>query len=95
MFVNEIKSARVSDLPESQTVAPEKVISAELETIWQKICAGLRRDMGAQIFGQWIKPIKLSVFDSDTGRKLGSGSLFRAFVDGVESASSGGLRSCY
>tara|TARA_R110000796_G_scaffold8843_42_gene29610 strand:- start:4437 stop:5882 length:1446 start_codon:yes stop_codon:yes gene_type:complete len=70
MFVNEIKSARVSDLPESQTVAPEKVISAELETIWQKICAGLRRDMGAQIFGQWIKPIKLSVFDSDTGSIL-------------------------
>ncbi|MGB5485556.1 chromosomal replication initiator protein DnaA [Parasphingorhabdus sp.] len=46
------------------------VVAADLETIWQKICAGLRRDMGAQIFGQWIKPIKLSVFDSDTGTML-------------------------
>ncbi len=70
MFVNEIKSARVNDLPESQSVASENIISAELETIWQKICAGLRRDMGAQIFGQWIKPIKLSIFDSDTGNIL-------------------------
>ncbi|WP_430416183.1 chromosomal replication initiator protein DnaA [Parasphingorhabdus sp.] len=36
--------------------------AADLDLIWQKICSGLRRDLGAQIFGQWIKPIKLSHF---------------------------------
>jgi chromosomal replication initiator protein len=70
MFVNEIVSERVTDPSENESAANENVISADLETIWQKICAGLRRDMGAQIFGQWIKPIKLSVFDTDTGIML-------------------------
>ena len=70
MFVNEIGTERVSRLPESESVATENVIASDLETVWQKICAGLRRDMGAQIFGQWIKPIKLSLFDSDTGTIL-------------------------
>ncbi len=70
MFVNEIVSGRVSSLSETESVATENTISADLETIWQKICAGLRRDLGAQIFGQWIKPIKLSVFDSNSGTML-------------------------
>ena len=34
---------------------------------WQTISSGLRRDMGAQIFGQWIRPIKLGVFDAEEG----------------------------
>ncbi|NVD28187.1 chromosomal replication initiator protein DnaA [Parasphingorhabdus flavimaris] len=63
-------SGRVSNLSETEAVANEDIISADLETIWQKICAGLRRDLGAQIFGQWIKPIKLSVFDSNNGTML-------------------------
>lgn len=70
MFVKEIVTERVNSLPESESVETGNVVAADLETIWQKICAGLRRDMGAQIFGQWIKPIKLSVFDSDTGTML-------------------------
>ncbi len=40
---------------------------SQLENIWQTICSGLRRDLGAQIFGQWIKPIRLSRFDSSNG----------------------------
>ena len=68
--MNEIVSGRVSSLSETEAVANEDIISADLETIWQKICAGLRRDLGAQIFGQWIKPIKLSVFDSNSGTML-------------------------
>ena len=68
--MNEIVSGRVSNLSETEAVANEDMISADLETIWQKICAGLRRDLGAQIFGQWIKPIKLSVFDSNSGTML-------------------------
>ncbi len=34
---------------------------------WQAIMGGLRRDMGAQIFSQWIRPIKLGGFDADAG----------------------------
>ena len=70
MFVNEIVSERVSSLSENASLANGDIISADLESIWQQICAGLRRDMGAQIFGQWIKPIKLSVFNSDSGTML-------------------------
>ena len=70
MFVNEIVSERVSSLSENASLANGDIISADLESIWQQICAGLRRDMGAQIFGQWIKPIRLSVFNSDSGTML-------------------------
>ncbi|MEH6789976.1 MAG: chromosomal replication initiator protein DnaA [Parasphingorhabdus sp.] len=45
----------------------ETAITSDLESIWLTICAGLRRDLGGQIFGQWIKPIRVSVFDLDTG----------------------------
>lgn len=42
-------------------------VAAALDGAWQTISAGLRRDLGAQIFGQWIKPIKLAQFDSVSG----------------------------
>lgn len=42
-------------------------VASQLTDTWQTICSGLRRDLGAQIFGQWIKPIKLARFDSDSG----------------------------
>ena len=67
MFVNEKMQGRETRLSAKSPVSGEIVISTDLETVWLKICAGLRRDLGAQIFGQWIKPIKLSAFDSDTG----------------------------
>ena len=58
---------RVGELLENETTIKENILPTDLEAIWQKICSGLRRDLGAQIFGQWIKPVKLSAFDSDTG----------------------------
>ena len=67
MFVNEKVQDRENRLPESGSVSGEVIISTDLEAVWLKICAGLRRDLGAQIFGQWIKPIRLSAFDPDTG----------------------------
>jgi chromosomal replication initiator protein len=67
MFVNEKVQDREDRLSTNNPVSGEIIISTDLETIWLKICAGLRRDLGAQIFGQWIKPIKLSAFDSDKG----------------------------
>jgi len=42
-------------------------VQSQLDRSWQTISAGLRRDLGAQIFGQWIKPIKLENFDPSSG----------------------------
>jgi len=41
--------------------------TGNLDEIWNKICANLRRDLGTQIHGQWIKPIKLDHFNIETG----------------------------
>ncbi|MEP3725348.1 MAG: DnaA N-terminal domain-containing protein, partial [Parasphingorhabdus sp.] len=65
--MNESVSDRIDGLPENESAISENIVSADLETIWQKICAGLRRDLGAQIFGQWIKPVQLTTFDPDSG----------------------------
>ncbi len=67
IFVNENVQEREVRLSANYPVSGEIVNSADLEAVWLKICAGLRRDLGAQIFGQWIKPIKLAVFDQDSG----------------------------
>lgn len=40
---------------------------AEIEADWEMIRQGLRRDLGTQIFGQWIRPIRLGDFDATTG----------------------------
>ncbi len=41
--------------------------SAAFSDSWRMICGGLRRDLGAHIYGQWIKPIRLGRFDSVSG----------------------------
>lgn len=46
----------------------EGALTEALENAWQTISAGLRRDLGAQIFGQWIRPMKLSRFEADAGQ---------------------------
>jgi chromosomal replication initiator protein len=43
------------------------VIDENIVTAWGKIRDGLRRDLGTQIFGQWIKTIELAGFDADSG----------------------------
>ncbi len=40
---------------------------AQLETDWQSISSGLRRDLGAQIYGQWIRSITLGDYCDLTG----------------------------
>ncbi|MGI9362931.1 MAG: chromosomal replication initiator protein DnaA [Parasphingorhabdus sp.] len=50
-----------------QTAESEEEVGIRLADTWHMICGGLRRDLGAQIFGQWIKPIALSRFDSVSG----------------------------
>ncbi len=42
-------------------------VSVELESDWQTISSGLRRDLGAQIYGQWIRSISLGDFCDLTG----------------------------
>lgn len=53
--------------PSVSDPSDNRALEIQLEDVWQTICAGLRRDLGAQIFGQWIKPITLSTFDPESG----------------------------
>jgi chromosomal replication initiator protein len=41
--------------------------NANLENDWQAISSGLRRDLGAQVYGQWIRSIVLGNFCDLTG----------------------------
>lgn len=41
----------------------EKDVDLGLDQLWHQVREGMRRDLGAQIFGQWIKPIELGNFD--------------------------------
>ena len=34
---------------------------------WSDICVGLRKDLGQQLYGQWIRPIELGNFCRETG----------------------------
>ena len=43
-------------------------VREEVEADWAIIRSGLRRDLGSQIFGQWIRPIRLGAFDAATGQ---------------------------
>jgi chromosomal replication initiator protein len=42
-------------------------VIVQLESDWQTISSGLRRDLGAQIYGQWIRSISLGDFCDLTG----------------------------
>ena len=39
----------------------------DLAADWSDISQGLRKDLGQQLFGQWIKPIQLGTFCKETG----------------------------
>ena len=39
----------------------------DLAADWGDIVQGLRKDLGQQIFSQWIRPIQLGSFCKDTG----------------------------
>ncbi len=39
----------------------------DLAADWSDISAGLRKDLGQQLYGQWIKPIQLGSFCKETG----------------------------
>jgi len=41
--------------------------SEALGAAWALICSGLKRDLGAQLYGQWIKPARLGSFCAMTG----------------------------
>ncbi len=41
---------------------------ANLAAAWEKVRTGLRRDLGHQIYGQWIKPITLAEYNSQNGQ---------------------------
>ncbi len=47
---------------------PEDQDAVNLAADWSDISAGLRKDLGHQLFSQWIKPIQLGGIDAETGR---------------------------
>ena len=47
---------------------PEDHEAINLAADWSDISAGLRKDLGHQLFSQWIKPIQLGGIDDETGR---------------------------
>ncbi|MDT0575765.1 chromosomal replication initiator protein DnaA [Croceicoccus sp. F390] len=40
---------------------------ADLQADWADICTGLRKDLGQQVYSQWIKPVRLGALCPDTG----------------------------
>lgn len=47
--------------------ASHRILPADLESDWRVISSGLRRDLGAQIYGQWIRSIGLGDYCELTG----------------------------
>src|ERR1700745_2762195 len=45
----------------------EDTEAADLAADWSDICVGLRKDLGHQLFQQWIKPIELGGLCKETG----------------------------
>ena len=45
----------------------EEQDALDLAADWSDISTGLRKDLGQQLFGQWIKPIQLGSFCKETG----------------------------
>jgi chromosomal replication initiator protein len=39
----------------------------DLAADWADICQGLKKDLGQQLFNQWIRPIQLGAFNKDSG----------------------------
>lgn len=58
-LVSERALHRVHDIADASSMA--------FADSWRMISNGLRRDLGAHIYGQWIKPIRLGQFDAASG----------------------------
>ena len=57
----------VSQNNPGQSAEGNSALMARLDSDWQTISSGLRRDLGAQIYGQWIRSITLGDFCDLTG----------------------------
>jgi len=47
--------------------APEDQDALDLAADWADICQGLKKDLGPQLFNQWIRPIHLGAFNKESG----------------------------
>lgn len=54
-------------VPSSASGAGRQVELADLEESWARIRAGLRKDLGARLFDQWLRPIGLGALCPVTG----------------------------
>ncbi len=62
-----IAGGGISEVQTATEKLTDAIRQSDIENSWQSICSGLRRDLGVQIFGQWIKPMQLVQFDTATG----------------------------
>jgi len=63
----ESNSVSQSENGQSHGGKTESGFKSRLDADWQSISSGLRRDLGAQIYGQWIRSISLGDFCDLTG----------------------------
>jgi chromosomal replication initiator protein len=61
------KSAPPTALNLGADLSKDATLNAQLESDWQTISSGLRRDLGAQVYGQWIRSINLGDYCDLTG----------------------------
>ena len=59
--------AFVSFKPVREAATAFQTSSEVLQSAWESIRAGLRRDCGARTFDGWLRPIALGAFDDDSG----------------------------
>ena len=61
-------SAKTAIRGKSTNMRPvEDQDALDLAADWADICMGLRKDLGQQLFSQWIRPIQLGAYCAETG----------------------------
>ena len=51
----------------AQALPADDQEALDLAADWADICQGLKKDLGQQLFNQWIRPIQLGAYNKDTG----------------------------
>ena len=59
------KTAAKGKAPHMRAVEDQDAL--DLAADWADICVGLRKDLGQQLFSQWIRPIQLGAYCVETG----------------------------
>lgn len=60
-------AANLQQLGKVETDRPGEMENGALETVWQSLRTGLRRDVGVRMFDQWLKPLALGDYCAFSG----------------------------